>query len=62
MMNLEESTDRPLTIVYRGIVVKIQESAKVKNACKTLWCHPMATCEHCVKVYQNTKSEVILQV
>lgn len=59
---LGKSTDRPLTIIYRGMVVKIQESSKVKSACNTLWCHPMATCEHCVNVHPNLKSEVMLQL
>lgn len=59
---LGKSTDRPLTIVYRGMVVKIQESSKVKSACKTLWCHPVATCEHCVNEHPNLKSEVMLQL
>lgn len=59
---LGKSTDRPLTIVYRGMVVKIPESSKVKSACNTLWCHPRATCEHCVNVHPNLKSEVMLQL
>lgn len=46
---LGKSSDRPLTIVYRGMVVKVHESSKKKSACRTLWCHPMATCEHCVQ-------------
>lgn len=57
---LGKSSDKPLTIVYRGMVVKIEESSK-KNACRTLWCHPMATCEHCVQQKMYPKSEVLLQ-
>lgn len=58
---LGKSTDRPLTIVYRGMVVILRYS-KVKSACKTLWCHPMATCEHCVNEHPKLKSEVMLQL
>jgi len=59
---LGKPSDKPLTIVYRGMVVKIQESSKKRSDCRTLWCHSMATCEQCGQEKRNPKPEVLLQL
>lgn len=57
---LEQSTDRPLTLVYRGMVVQIADSPRKKNVCKTLWCHPMALCSPCFRLSENFKSRALV--
>ncbi|RXN14231.1 Retrovirus-related Pol polyprotein from transposon 297 [Labeo rohita] len=44
---LGRPTDKPLTLVYRGMVIHIEESCKTKKVCNTVWCHPMAQCPQC---------------
>lgn len=53
---LGQSTDRPLTLVYRGMVVQIEDFPRKEKVCKTLWCHPMALCPQCFRLGKNLKS------
>lgn len=50
---LGQSTDRSLSILYRGMVVQIEDFPRKKNVCKTLWCHPMALCPQCFRLIKT---------
>lgn len=57
---LGKSTDRPLTLVYRGMVVQVEDFQSKENVCQTLWCHPMAQCTQCSSLSSNQPSRAII--
>ncbi|XP_067293892.1 uncharacterized protein [Pseudorasbora parva] len=51
--SLGRPTNRPLTLVRRGMVVNVEGGEESeKKPCNTVWCHPMAQCTQCAK--ENT--------
>jgi len=57
---LGQSTDRHLTLVYRGMVVQIEDFPRKTTVCKTLWCHPMALCPQCSRLRKHLKSGAMI--
>lgn len=58
---LGKSTDRPLTIAYRGMVVTVQSPSR-QSSCSTVWCHPLAKCNLCANWCTDYKLKALLHM
>lgn len=59
---LGRPTNKSLTLVHRGMVVKVQGGDSSPKFCNTVWCHPMARCTHCVQVSNCAEPEITIEV
>lgn len=60
--DLGKPSDKPLSVVYKGMVVHLGKSPEMKNFCGTLWCHPVAQCAKCTKVNSNSATIATMQI
>lgn len=58
---LGKSTDRPLTLAYRGMVVTVQSPSR-QSSCSTVWCHPLAKCSLCASWCTDYKPKALLNM
>ncbi len=58
---LGKSTDRPLTLAYRGMVVTVQNPTR-QSSCSTVWCHPLAKCDLCASGGTDDQSKALLHM
>lgn len=59
--DLGRPTDKPLTMVHRGMVVHIEDLSKTQKSCNTVWCHPMAQCSQCVPTAPGPIVRTVIQ-
>lgn len=59
--DLGRPSDKPLTIVYKGMVIQIGNSSKRNRCCNTLWCHPLAKCARCTQTNFNVATLATIQ-
>ncbi len=48
--SLGRPTNRPLTLVHRGMVINVEGGKSEKKPCSTVWCHTMAQCTRCAQM------------
>lgn len=58
---LGKSTDRPLTLAYRGMVVNVQNPTR-QSSCSTVWCHTLAKCDICASWGIDYKPKALIHM
>ncbi len=60
--SLGRPTNRPLTLVHRGMVINVEGGKSEKKPCSTVWCHTMAQCTRCAQVSAQMEPRVTVKV
>ncbi|KAL1271696.1 hypothetical protein QQF64_030712 [Cirrhinus molitorella] len=61
--SLGRPTNRPLTLIHRGMVVNVEGIRESKKKpCSTVWCHPMAQCTQCAQESAHLEPRVAVKV